>query len=330
MKPFELSFYLGRFDDVLSEKYNGQTFHNGFSALRERYKDLRAGSRRVNVDDVMAIFDDELPFVQDWTKPDRDRLEKRMRTHHVGDAIHRLRGQMDTQGAELLIGQIRQGFGDLSLTALVLHHAHPTKYAMCSHHLASLLHIVNVSTLPKFYMRYCAELEMWGRASTTQKLNVAEAELALWTWYRLAHYGRKEERKKHRDAFYNDPWVQERRAKQIAESLNGLGRIDLARSYIGLDPNVAAIIAWVEFESFARDLMGKGRPDSGARVSVRDLVNQLPAEAIPRSRDELLRLWYRNRRGRNEVVHSGLQLERNEAKAVVDGVMEFLAHNAPD
>ena len=30
------------------------------------------------VDDVLAIVDDSLPYVEDWTKPDRANLEQRM------------------------------------------------------------------------------------------------------------------------------------------------------------------------------------------------------------------------------------------------------------
>ena len=42
--------------------------------IKEIYKDVRVGKRRLTVSDVMAIFNDDLPFVLDWTKPDPQRL----------------------------------------------------------------------------------------------------------------------------------------------------------------------------------------------------------------------------------------------------------------
>jgi len=41
----DLSYYLDRFDDALRERYNGQTFRNGFAAIKEIYKGVQAGNR---------------------------------------------------------------------------------------------------------------------------------------------------------------------------------------------------------------------------------------------------------------------------------------------
>lgn len=324
----DLSYYWDRFDDALIGRYEGETFKAGFATIKEIYKDVRVGKRRLTVSDVMAIFDDDLPFVLDWTKPDPQRLEERMKEHGAADAVYRLRDRSDDGGVLELISQIRHGFGDLSLTALVLHHVYPGRFAMCSHHLASLLYIVNASTVPKFYLEYCEELKLWGHERSTRQLDVAETEFALWTWYRLTYYGRNEERKKNRDNFFRDQWVQDRRAHRIAYALKELGRLDIARSYLDTDANLAAIIAWVEFERSVRNILGAEKASNARNGRVMDLIDELPVGAVPRSRNELKQLWGRDGRGRNEVIHHGLQLTRNEAEEVVNDVVEFFAHNS--
>jgi len=325
---FDLSHYLDRFEDALREKYKGLTFRTGFAAITDIYKDVQAGRRRLSIDDVMAIFDDELPFVQDWTKPDRQRLEQRMNEFRLPDAVYRLRDRSDSRSVLELINEIRNGLGDLSLTALVLHHVYPARFAMCSHHLASLLYIVNASTVSKFYLDYCEELKLWGKEKSTRHLNVVETEFALWTWYRLTYHGRNEEKKKNRNNFFGDSWVQDRRAMKIAESLKELGRLDIARSYLEVDANLTAIIAWVEFELSVRNLNGQQQVGSETGDRILNLIDALPLNAIPQSRDKLKFLWFRRRRGRNEVIHQGLKLTASEAKEILNDVSEFLEHNS--
>jgi hypothetical protein len=147
---------------------------------------------------------------------------------------------------------------------------------MCSHHLASLLYIVNASTVPKFYLEYCEELKLWGHERSTRQLDVAETEFALWAWYRLTYYGRNEERKKNRDNFFKDQWVQDRRAHRIAYALKELGRLDIARSYLDTDANLAAIIAWVEFERSVRNILGAEKASNARNGRVMDLIDELP------------------------------------------------------
>jgi len=127
-KPrLDLSYYWDRFDEALGGRHEGETFKAGFRTIKEIYKDVRAGKRRLTVDDVMAIFGGDLPFVLDWTKPDPQRLKERMEEHRVSDAVYRLRDRNDDTGVLELVSQIRYGFGDLSLTALVLHHVYPPR-----------------------------------------------------------------------------------------------------------------------------------------------------------------------------------------------------------
>jgi hypothetical protein len=251
-----------------------------------------------------------------------------MMEHRLADAVYRLRDRNDDDGILELIGQIRYCLGDLSLTALVLHHVYPARFAMCSHHLASLLYIVNAPTVPRFYFEYCQELRLWGRERSTRRLDVAETEFALWTWYRLTYYGRNEEKRKHRDNFFQDQWVQERRASRIACALKELGRLDIARSYLDTDPNVAAIIAWVEFERAVRDLVGAEKPSKMRIARMTDLIDELPVNSVPRDRNELKCLWVRSGRGRNAVIHQSLKLRRGEAEDIVNEVVKFFDHNA--
>lgn len=325
----DLSYYSGRFDDALCERYK-QTFSAGFAKIRESYNEVQSGERRLRAADVMSIFSEDLPFGHDWTKPDAKRLADRMDEFRVAEGVYRLRDRSDPGGVLELLTQIRAGFGDLSLTALVLHHVYPARFAMCSHHLASLLYIVNASTVPKFYLDYCDELKLWGREASSRQLDVVETEFALWTWYRLTYYGRNEEKRKHRDNFFSDPWIRDRRAVKIANALKGLGRLDIARSYLRVDVNLAAIIAWVEFERPVRTLLDPKKLNKASDDGMLDFIDKLPVEAIPRSRKELKYLWDRNGRGRNKVIHGGLQLAVHEATEVVDEVAQFLARNSWD
>ncbi|HBY59477.1 MAG TPA: hypothetical protein DEH78_06615 [Solibacterales bacterium] len=331
----DLCQYYGLFQDALLERY-GQTFSAGFASIEARFKEVRTRERLLGADDVLAIFSDELPFVRDWTKPERQRLEERMNEFRVAAEIRRLRDTKDRSEVIKLISQIRYGFGDLSLAALVLHHVYPERFAMCGPHLASLLYIVNARTVPEFYFEYCEELELWGRKRSSRELGAVKAEFALWTWYRLAHYGRNEVKRKHRNNFFKDPWVQERRAARVANALPELGRLDIARSYVGVDPNLAAIIAWVEFEWALRRLLSA---EQMREIGVPDLIDKLPMTAVPGSRDDLKQLWLRGRgalvgsrgkRGRNEVIHQGLALEKDEARLIVDDVVEFVDFNSED
>lgn len=206
----DLVAYLGRFREILKLRY-GDCFDEGFKAIEDRYKAIRSGDRDLLSDDVLAIFDESLPYVQNWTKPDREDLEKRMSAANVANRIRDLRDR--NYDAEL-IREIWVCFRELSLTALVLQHIFPKRFAMCSHHLASLLHIA-APTIPEFYLRYCNELKVWSEHDwpTRSKLSVVEAEFALWTWYRLAYFGRKEERRAHYKNFFGDRWVQEKKVK---------------------------------------------------------------------------------------------------------------------
>ena len=319
MLEFDLAKYREKFCEALRTRYNGNTFDEGFKAIEKLYKPVRSGDRGLVPDDVFAIFDPSLPYAESWTKPDRTDLEERMRSKEVARLVRELR---DREYDAPLVREIWICFRELSLTALVLQHVYPARFAMCSHHLASLLH-VGAPTVPDFYIEYCKELKKWsGREwPTRRKLSVLDTEFALWTWYRLTYFGRREERRRHREAFFNDRWVQERRAERIACALGPIGKLDLARSYLKTQPTVAAMIAWREFETKVRNMLGS----LGEKASIWELIERLPESSFPPSlAKDKLNLW----RKRNPVIHAGHELKTSEdASVILDGVIAFIDHN---
>ena len=340
MSRMDLGYYRKRFVDALKARYDGETFDDGFRNIEDLYKEVRAGDRLLVAEDVMAIFERSLPFWQDWTKPDGSDLDSRMKEANVGDRIKSLGGG---GYPPKLITEIWRCFRELSLTALVLHHVYPDRFAICSHHLASLLYI-SAPTVLEFYIKYCEELKLWSegewprrrvvdeRARHRSTLTVVDAEFALWTWYRLAYIdGAKKQRKEHREKFYRDPWVQERRAQRISESLGAVGKLDLAQSYVHVAPTVAAMIAWRELETAMRKILHDCGEKTTDNDTFRDLIERLPAGAFSRNltKRDVVGLWHR----RNAVIHQGEEIAENETDAkvyaatVLHGVVGFIEKN---
>ena len=311
MNKLDLAEYFASFPDALEERYSDR-FKMGFEHIKNRYKDVRSGHRALAVDDVMAIFDKSLPFVCDWTKPERSELEERMAAQGAAQLIRELGGRHDLD----LMRRILYCFKELSLTSLVLQHVYPDKFSMCSHHIASLLYIVGhqkAGTVPAYYLEYCRELEKWGARF---KLTVEETEYALWTWYRLAYYGSKESREQHRRKFDRDPWVRKQRALRARESLKATDKLGLARFCLDTDPTLGAIIAWREFEIGVRDLPGNRGFGRQSSTKISDLIAQFP----PSQKETYTSLWEK----RNRVMHSDLEMSDEEARQVVQTVGEFL------
>lgn len=216
-----------------------------------------------------------------------------------------------------LLKQLIDSLRELSLVALILHHVYPARYAIVSHHLASTLH-VSGQTVAGFYIAYCRELGKWSAQTwpTPGIATVADAEMALWTWYRLA-YVATDNAPEHRSRFFSDPWVQERRAERIAVSLGPVDKLDLARSYLLADPTVAAMIAWREFEVELRDVV---RVEVGDRSTFPALVEKLRPEHLPpgQSKTFLKYLW----KQRNKVMHEGYEV--TDAAEIVREATVFL------
>lgn len=316
---FDLGYYFERFPVAAESRY-GRHFSNEFRDIATRFRDVRAGRRLLTVADVIALFSSDLPFVRDWTKPDLDELTRKMEkgTNEVAVLVR----DLGDAGNELaLLKGIVDCFRELSLAALVLHHVYPARYAIVSHHLASLLHVTG-PTVPHFYLEYCKELRIWSTQEwpTPGIGSVADTEFAPWTWYRYA-YATTDADQSHRTNFLNDVWVQRRRAERIAVSLGPIGKLDLARSYLRTDPTVAGMIAWRELEILVRDLVDA---EPGEKEGFPSLVGRIENVDLPPGLDKrgLRSLWDR----RNRVMHEGEELEN--ATALVEGAAKFLGWNS--
>jgi hypothetical protein len=325
MNKFDLDDYWERFPGVLKDRYGkdfevDRTSEVVFTSIEKTFAEVRSG-RGLTIDDVMAIFGADLPFFNDWTTPDPRILDKRMtdKDVNVADAIKDLRG--DYYNLEL-ITKIWRGFRELSLTSLVLHHVYPTHFAMCSHHLASLLY-VTAPKVPEYYIKYCTELREWSKTASDTANSAVKTEFALWTWYRLAHFGKPVEKKKHHQAFFTDSWVQQRRAWQIAESLKegNIGLLDFARSFLDSQPIVAAMIAWREFENAARYVVGSSN-DKNTPRNIYNVIRRLPL-----SDSEKEALWSLWEPLRNDVMHNDLEIKKKDAEKVLTGVEEFIRYH---
>jgi hypothetical protein len=312
---FDLDYYLRRFPHVIHKRY-GRHFNEGFQEIENRFVDVRLGSRLLDVNDVMALFSADLPYVEDWTKPDLHELERKMRRSNP-DVPHLIKNLGSTPSDRPVLKAVIDSLRELSLVALILHHVYPHRYAIVSHHLASTLHITG-QTVPDFYLSYCEELAEWqkhfSRSSSTK--TVAKTEFALWAWYRLANE-ESQDAKRHRDDFFSDRWIQRRRAIQIAKSLGHIGKMDLARSYLRTDPTVAAMIAWRQVELKMRELAGTKKND---RTKFHELLRKIDSRQLPRSttKQRLEALW----RKRNDVMHAGDEIP--DAKEIVSGAGNFV------
>lgn len=316
--------YWKRFPEALTDRYQ-RSFDVDvrselvFTVAEKKFEDVRSG-RPLTIGHVMALFGKDLPFACNWTTPDCRTLAARMDELKVAVSIQRLGSRFDDLD---LIRQILYCFRELSLTALILHHVYPTHFAMCSHHLASLLYITG-PTVPEYYVRYCKELREWSKTAVETKDSAVKTEFALWTWYRLAYHGRPEDQKTHQQAFMTDSSVQERRAKQIAASFKGqpIGLLDLAQSFVEDQPIVAALIAWREFERVARKVLDRKLEDIPYEMP--DVIKELRLSVDETS--ELLKIWT-FRRG---VVHQGHHIKGSKADMVVKVVRSFIGKHAPD
>jgi hypothetical protein len=325
MGEFDLGKYWNLFPEALQKRY-GSRFEAGFDRIEEMYKAVRSGARPLTVEDVISIFDSDLPFVHDWTKPDRDDLAARMESKRAAKLIADLR---DRNYDSALLSEIIYCFREISLTALVLQHVYPKRFAMCSHHLASQL-CITASTVPEFYLKYCKELKAWSEHEwpTPHKLTVVETEFALWTWYRRAYGKSSKQRGTHQTEFRRDHWVQERRAKQIADSLGLIDRLDLARSFLDTAPTVAAITAWREFAVKVRNILEAGGKKMTKDDSIWNRIARLPAGNVPQgwTPEGLKTLWW----GRNEAVKDGEDIPGPEGTRILNGVGKFIEHNTPE
>lgn len=326
MSHFDLGNYWNFFPAALKERY-GTDFGEGFKRIGLQFRAISAGRRDLSIEDVLTIFDEDLPYVKDWTKPDREDLEQRMNTHGAGKLIGALR---DARNDILLVRKIIYCFRDLSLAALILHHVYPDRFALCSHHLASQLYIA-APTVPEFYIKYCEELKVWGThkwPTAVEEFTVAKVEFSLWTWYRLAHHGKSIERRRCKREFAKDPWIQERRAAQVSGALGEIEPLVLAKAFARTNREVAALIAWRELDAKVHKMLvnRQVRVDKSDNIWAR--FDKLCDGELPPGWNsaDLKEIWNQ----RNAVVHNGAQLMGEETiSEILSNVDTFISHNTP-
>jgi hypothetical protein len=102
------------------------------------------------------------------------------------------------------------------------------------------------------YLAYCDELRVW--REHFQLPSVASAETALWTYHELTiEELEAADGVSVRTAFDADIWIQRRRVAQVLRPfLNKYGPLELARILVYEDPNLAGMIAGVEYERLLR------------------------------------------------------------------------------
>jgi len=97
-------------------------------------------------------------------------------------------------------------------------------------------------------------------------------------------------------------------------------------SYVPIDANVAAAIAYIELERTIRQILGRDDVHEVRADNFKALVEDLPMSALPSGRPELIDLWKRNGKGRNEVIHATKALTKSEAVEIIQGVSDFIDH----
>jgi len=91
VKAFDLVEYYRGFDSALKKRYKDNNFAAGRERISNHFRDVGFGKRELVIDDVMEIFRPDLPFVEDWTKPDPINLAERMGRIGVAKKIADLR-----------------------------------------------------------------------------------------------------------------------------------------------------------------------------------------------------------------------------------------------
>jgi hypothetical protein len=99
-------------------------------------------------------------------------------------------------------------------------------------------------------------------------------------------------------------------------------------SYVPIDANVAAAIAYIELERTIRQILHRDDVHEMKDDDFRALVKELPMSALPSGRQELLDLWKGNSKGRskgrNAVIHGTATLNPADAVEIIQGVSDFI------
>ena len=242
MAGFDLRSYLDRFPEVCKKKF-GRTY--SFQSLEKKFEQLRSGKRWLVAKDVLNIFDPaQTAFARYWPKPIEKELDQALKNAHL------MVGPLPTDARDLVQWSLRV-FQNIGLVSLVLRFVHPDRFGVFSTPIMNLLQVYRPRTID-VYLAYCDELRVWKEHFRLP--SVASAETALWTYHELTiEELEAADGVSVRTAFDADIWIQRRRVAQVLRPfLEKYGPLELARILVYEDPNLAGMIAGVEYERLLR------------------------------------------------------------------------------
>ena len=239
---FDLRSYLDRFPEVCKKKF-GRIY--SFQSLERKFEQLRSGKRWLVAKDVLNIFDPaQTAFARYWPKPVEKELDRALKDAHL------MVGPLPVDAHDL-VQRVLKVFQNIGIVSLVLRFVHPDTFAVFSTPIMNLLQVYRPRTID-VYLAYCTELREWKEHFHLP--TVASTETALWTYHELTI----EELEgpngiSMRTAFDADIWVQRRRVAQVLRPfLQKYGPLEIARILVYEDPNLAGMIAGVEYERLLR------------------------------------------------------------------------------
>ena len=307
---FELRTYFDRFAEVCEKEF-GRRYN--FRALEKDFSYLQRPEQWLSAKHVLSIFDDrKTPFSRYWQKPNEKELDEILKKRRLCLALP----PNDSRDRELLEGLLG-ALHNLGAASLVLRFTHPARFGTFSTPIVHLLQIQR-ETLVDLYLAYCEELGKW--QEHFRLLSVAETEMGLWAFHKLA-LGSAKIPAEHeaRAAFDRDIWVQRQRAAQVLRPfLQQYGPLELARILVYENPKLAGMVAGEEYERLlrfaARTLAG------GLRLYVKGgteiLFNKLEEGGHITLEDKVLlkKVWDT----RNAAVHPGQALSEEEVENMID------------
>ena len=308
MPDFDLKSHLDRFPELCRKKF-GRTY--SFQSLEKKFEQLRSGKRWLVAKDVLNIFDPaQTAFARYWPRPTERELDQALKKAHL------ILGPLPAD-AHGVVQRLLGIFQNIGIVSLVLRFVHPNRFAVFSTPIMNLLQVYRPRTV-EVYLAYCDELGVW--KEHFQLPSVASTETALWTYHELTvEELEAADGVSVRTAFDADIWIQRRRLAQVLRPfLEKYGPLELARILVYEDPNLAGMIAGVEYERLLR--FAARRHCGGLKLYVKGAVEilfdrLLEGERISLGDRTLLRRAWSTRCA---AVHPESTLTSEEVENMID------------
>lgn len=310
MSSFNLKAYLDQYTEICRQKFKREY---DYPAVEKELAPLRKGAGYpLNPSHVLRILDPSLtPFSKYWPRPDESVLRRKL---DPGINIGPLPDQ-DKRIVEL-IKKLLDVFQNIGIVSLILRFVYPERFGIFSTPIVYLLQIHRPTVL-QLYFDFCEELKEWQAHFGVD--SVAETEMGIWAFHQIS--SRAEDSLKAtlaRREFDNDVWIQRRRLKQtLGPFVNKYGSLEFARILIGVDPNLAAMIAGREYERLLRIAAEQYCPSLDLkRIDwASKLFPFLPNES------ELRKIW----RYRGQAVHAEVELRKDQAEEMISMIIKYCA-----